>query len=239
MAAAANAFALPYVIRARSRSSKQLWAKLAHPAITQGLQGILAVIMATLYTTYIAPGVPRDCGLAKKWQRLFQVKDAQSVKAIQDAFECCGFRSVKDMAWPFLPTEVTCAQRFDRQLPCEVPWTSAMQTSAGVELGIVVVVAVLQIASLVFPQQFAGRFQESSWRRFFGGRRPHSSDYGPSSSRPLITNGDTPAEEVDEEVGSESQTNGYRYGTLDERNGDGPRIEPSGLRQDGSEWRDE
>lgn len=96
-----------------------------------------------------------------------------------------------------------------------------------------------QIASLIFPQQFAGRFQESSWRRFFGGRRPHSSDYGPSSSRPLITNGDTPAEEVDEEVGNAAQTNGHRYGALEERNGDGPRIEPSGLRQDGSEWRDE
>lgn len=146
MAAAANALALPYVIRAGSPSPNRLWAKLAHPAITQGLQGILAVVMATFYTTYIAPGVPRDCGLSSKWQRLFQVKDAQSIKAIQDAFECCGFRSVKDMAWPFLPTEVTCAQRFDRELPCQGPWTSALQTSAGVELGIVVVVAVLQVS---------------------------------------------------------------------------------------------
>lgn len=96
-----------------------------------------------------------------------------------------------------------------------------------------------QIASLVFPQQFAARFQESSWRRFFGGRRPRGSDFGPSPSRPLITDHDGSTERVDEEVGNAGQTNGYHYGALDERNGDGPRIEPSSLRQDGSEWRDE
>lgn len=96
-----------------------------------------------------------------------------------------------------------------------------------------------QIASLVFPQQFAARFDESSWRRFFGGRRQHGSDLGPSPSRPLITSGEASAGEVDEEVGGAVQTNGYHYGALDERNGDGPRIEPSSLRQDRNEWRDE
>lgn len=96
-----------------------------------------------------------------------------------------------------------------------------------------------QIASLVFPQQFAARFDESSWRRFFGGRRSHGSATGPSPNRPLITGGEASAEEADEEVGHAGQTNGYHYGALDERNGDGPRIEPSSLRQDGNEWRDE
>ena len=145
--AAANATALPYLLREKARSPRRLLVRLAHPAITQGLQGVLIVVLATLYTTYMAPGVSRDCGLSTIWQRLFRSKDAQSVKAIQDAFECCGFRSVKDMAWPFPPVDVACAQRFDRALPCLGPWTSALQRSAGVELGVVVVVAILQVSN--------------------------------------------------------------------------------------------
>ncbi|KAH8778639.1 tetraspanin [Diaporthe sp. PMI_573] len=237
--AAANATALPYLLREKARSPARLLVKLAHPAVAQGIQGILIVVLATLYTTYMVPGASRDCSLSTIWSRLFRAKDAQSVKAIQDAFECCGFRSVKDMAWPFPPVDVACAQRFDRALPCWGPWTSALQRSAGVELGVVVIVAILQIVSLVFPQQFAARFHESSWRRFFGGRRRHGSDFGPSPSRPLITDRDVSAEEAGEEVGSAGQTNGYHYGALDERTGDGPRIQPSSLRQEGNEWRDE
>ncbi|KAG6359999.1 hypothetical protein INS49_011055 [Diaporthe citri] len=237
--AAANATALPYLLREKARSPRRLLVKLAHPAVSQGLQGIITVVLATLYTTYIVPGATRDCGLSSVWEHLFRTKDAQSVKAIQDAFECCGFRSVKDMAWPFTPVDIACAQRFDRTLPCRGPWTSALQRSAGVEFGVIIIVAILQIASLVFPQHFAARFDESSWRRFFGGRRSHGSATGPSPSRPLITGGEASAEEADEEVGHAGQTNGYHYGALDERNGDGPRIEPSSLRQDGNEWRDE
>jgi hypothetical protein len=258
--AAANATALPYLLREKARSPARLLVKLAHPAVAQGIQRILIVVLATLYTTYMVPGASRDCSLSTIWSRLFRAKDAQSVKAIQDAFECCGFRSVKDMAWPFPPVDVACAQRFDRALPCRGPWSSALQRSAGVELGVVVIVAILQvckrptrtrettmcanafvtqIVSLVFPQQFAARFHESSWRRFFGGRRRHGSDFGPSPSRPLITDRDVSAEEAGEEVGSAGQTNGYHYGALDERTGDGPRIQPSSLRQEGNEWRDE
>ncbi|KAK7724310.1 hypothetical protein SLS64_000644 [Diaporthe eres] len=143
--AAANATALPYLLREKARSPRRLLVRLAHPAVTQGLQGIIIVVLATLYTTYVVPGATRDCGLSSIWVRLFRTKDAQSVKAIQDAFECCGFRSVKDMAWPFPPVDIACAQRFDRALPCRGPWTSALQRSAGVELGVIVVVAILQV----------------------------------------------------------------------------------------------
>lgn len=97
----------------------------------------------------------------------------------------------------------------------------------------------MQIVSLVFPAQFATRFHESSWRRVFGGRRQEGFDFSPSANRPLITDRDVSAEEAGDEVGVAGQTNGHHYGALDERNGGGPRIEPSGLRQEGNEWRDE
>lgn len=89
---------------------------------------------------------PRACELSTLWQRLFRGKDAKTIRAIQDALECCGFRSVKDMAWPFPPADVaTCATRFDRSLPCQGPWAGALQRSAGVEFGIVVAVGLIQV----------------------------------------------------------------------------------------------
>lgn len=144
--AAANATALPYLLREKARSPRRLPVTLlAHPAVTQGIQGILIAAFATLYTTYMVPGATRDCSLSTIWLRLFRAKDAQSIKVVQDAFECCGFRSVRDMAWPFAPVDVECAQRFDRALSCQGPWTSALQRSAGVELGVVIIVAILQV----------------------------------------------------------------------------------------------
>ena len=32
---------------------------------------------------------------------MFHAKDAQGIRAIQEALKCCGFGSTKDMAWPF------------------------------------------------------------------------------------------------------------------------------------------
>lgn len=32
---------------------------------------------------------------------MFVAKDAQGIRAIQEALGCCGFASTRDMAWPF------------------------------------------------------------------------------------------------------------------------------------------
>jgi hypothetical protein len=93
--------------------------------------------------------------------------------------------------------------------------------------------------SLVFPQQFATQVRQSSWRRFFGGRRRHGSNFGYSPSQPLITDRDVSTEEAGEGVGGATQTNGHHYGTLGELNGDGPRSPASSLHQEGNDWQDE
>ncbi|KAK7748101.1 hypothetical protein SLS53_001353 [Cytospora paraplurivora] len=142
--AAANAFALPYLTRKFSHPPRSLL-NPTHPAITQILQGILTTVFATIYASHIVPGASRDCELSTLWQRLFRSKNAQSIRAIQDALECCGFRSVKDMAWPFPPATVPCETRFDRTLACHGPWTVALQRSSGVQLGVMVAVGLLQV----------------------------------------------------------------------------------------------
>ena len=32
---------------------------------------------------------------------MYHAKDSQGIRAIQEALQCCGFGSTKDMAWPF------------------------------------------------------------------------------------------------------------------------------------------
>lgn len=120
--------------------------KYIHPSILQILQGILTTALATLYATDLAPSDTRSCELSTRWQRLFRAKDADTIRTIQDALQCCGFRTVKDMAWPFEPKDVQCRVRFDRGLACQGPWTAALQRVAGVELGLVLAVAVLQVS---------------------------------------------------------------------------------------------
>lgn len=142
--AAANAFALPYLTRSSMHTPKSLL-NPTHPAIPQVLQGILTTVLATLYATYIVPGDAQTCELSTLWQRLFRGKNDQAIRAVQDTFECCGFRSVKDMAWPFPPAAVPCTTRFDRDLACHGPWTSALQRNSGVQFGVVVVVGLLQV----------------------------------------------------------------------------------------------
>ena len=55
-------------------------------------------MLATLAGTHLRAS---DCGLREKWQGMFHAKDAQGIRAIQEALKCCGFGSTKDMAWPF------------------------------------------------------------------------------------------------------------------------------------------
>ncbi|ROW06389.1 hypothetical protein VMCG_04283 [Cytospora schulzeri] len=103
--AAANAITLPYLTRKSLNSAKSLL-NPTHPAVIQILQGIITTVFGTLYATYIVPGDSRVCELSTLWQRLFRGKNDKTIRAIQDAFECCGFRSIKDMAWPFPPTDI-------------------------------------------------------------------------------------------------------------------------------------
>lgn len=115
------------------------------PVVLHLLQGIITTILATLYAQDLVPSAVRDCELSTRWQALFRSKDEQGIRLIQDAFQCCGFRSVRDMAWPFPPAAVQCAARFDRTMACQGPWTAALRRGAGVELGLVLAVGLLQV----------------------------------------------------------------------------------------------
>ena len=41
------------------------------------------------------------CPLEQEWKGMFKRHDAEGIRAIQDALNCCGFKSVVDMPYPF------------------------------------------------------------------------------------------------------------------------------------------
>ncbi|KAK5175065.1 uncharacterized protein LTR77_000202 [Saxophila tyrrhenica] len=83
-------------------------------------------VLATLAGTHISPPGSLDCALRETWEKLFRKKDAACVRRIQDAFQCCGYASVKDMAWPFVDAghdANACVVRYEeRGRSCADPW---------------------------------------------------------------------------------------------------------------------
>ena len=93
-----------------------------------GVLLVFETVLATLAGTHLAPGTSGGgwkCGLEAVWQRLYSQKDERRVRAIQDAFECCGLNSVRDRAFPFPGNghgADACMVRFERAQRCLEPW---------------------------------------------------------------------------------------------------------------------
>lgn len=84
------------------RANKKEQDQLTLPLIAViGFQLIYETIVATLALTYMIPPQSLSCGLEDTWRKLFSSKDERAIRAVQDAFNCCGLRSINDRAWPF------------------------------------------------------------------------------------------------------------------------------------------
>ncbi|OTA36534.1 hypothetical protein BTJ68_03704 [Hortaea werneckii EXF-2000] len=114
---------------------------------------IYETVVATLAGVYVSPFGGMQCALKDRWAALRSAKDADSIRKIQDAFNCCGLMSTKDMAWPFPekahPEADRCVVRFDRSQACIEPWRAEEQRVA-VMLMIVPIAVFLWKASSPF-----------------------------------------------------------------------------------------
>lgn len=113
----------------------------------QALQAIVTTVLATLFFSNVVPSPIRKCILGTTWQRLFSAHDAESIRRIQDALNCCGFNTVRDRAWPFQghePPERQCAEIYERTTPCSEPWGMALQRNSGLEFGVLLGVGLSQ-----------------------------------------------------------------------------------------------
>lgn len=226
-----------------------------NPVVLQVLQGVIITVLATIYGSHVLPSASRECELSTRWQQLFGAKDERAIRAIQEAFQCCGFRTVKDMAWPFPPTAVQCSSKFDRSLACQVPWTNALQRSAAVNFGAMVAVAVMQVSEktcpcvltqwsalnteiqiiiIILARRYGGKTSSSSWTRLWW---PQQDGSERTTSRPLLTRQEAQVEEVDEEVGPGGPDD-PRYGTLETNSGPDPTNLPSEMQSPQNERRE-
>lgn len=141
-----NTLFFPLSINPRAKRRKPLTLSAVAAQIVQAL---LTVVLGTLLATNL-PASPGTCLLGERWQTLYSTHDAGAIRAIQDELGCCGLNSLVDRAWPF-PTggrPSTCAAAFGRTEACTRPWGRRMRAAAGVDVGGVLVVLILQVSGL-------------------------------------------------------------------------------------------
>jgi len=132
------------------RSSKKENYHLTIPLIVViGFQLVYETIVATLAMTYVLPPSSLGCGLDQRWQFLFSNKNANAIRAIQDSFDCCGFRTVVDRAFPFSGGRSECAAVYGRNKSCFAEWRKAEQTNAGMFVIVALVVFLIKVVSII------------------------------------------------------------------------------------------
>ncbi|POR32420.1 Uncharacterized protein TPAR_07374 [Tolypocladium paradoxum] len=154
--AAINAVLSPRLLRSTSSTTSRRVLTIT----LQALQAIVTTVVGTLLFSHMLPSAARRCLLETTWQRLFSAHDANSIRRIQDTFNCCGFNTVRDRPWPF-PSQQTsrgCPETYGRDTACAGPWQMTLQRNSGLEFGVVLAVGFFQVASLFM----AGNFNPSN-----------------------------------------------------------------------------
>jgi hypothetical protein len=129
------------------------------PEALQVLQTILTTILGTTFHSDNTSASTQHCLLSTHWQQLWTSHNSAAIRRIQDTWDCCGFNSVKDRAWPFPRkgnSQPNCAAQWGRTTACGQPWAEAMKQAAGLEFGIVVAVGLLQVSFTPPPFHLSG-----------------------------------------------------------------------------------
>jgi hypothetical protein len=102
---------------------------------------ILGTMIATQAGTFIMPIGSLACGLDTRWQTLFSSKNADAIRRVQDALNCCGLHSTVDRAWPFAGGKkkvglTACIEAFNRTESCFVGWREEERRIAAIIMAI-------------------------------------------------------------------------------------------------------
>jgi len=241
---ALNTFYYPRLLSAAENSELPLQKLL--PNIFQTLQAIVTTVLATLLLQDTTPGTALSCSLSTKWQQLFASHNEEAIKRIQDVFDCCGFNSIKDRAWPFSKDVLQCAKTFERTKPCATPWKATMQRNSGMELGVVIAVALLQVkippllppgytdipqVAVVLVMRGNGAWRQAWWNR--GWKRASNVRNSPRH-RPLLEGPENDDEDIEEAEPSTRAPRQVGYDTVG--NGSGLRVEPASIQVERNAW---
>ncbi|KAI2620831.1 hypothetical protein GGS21DRAFT_494799 [Xylaria nigripes] len=178
------------------------------------LHGGLALIIATLAAQGFSSNRIIDCGLYGNWQELWHTHNGRAIERIQNAFDCCGFRSIRDRGWP--PQH--CPDIYNRYSSCETPWRASMLRTSGLQFGIAVLVGLIQLAHLAYLNQRSARANRAQDFK----RLPRHAGTGESDR--LIENGIEPYEDNEEATDSADRNNSRP--SLPAAENAAPRVEP-------------
>ncbi|KAL8760596.1 MAG: hypothetical protein Q9184_003228 [Pyrenodesmia sp. 2 TL-2023] len=112
---------------------------------------IYETVLATLSITQLVPSDALTCQLSERWLGLWKAHDGNAIRRIQDAHQCCGFRTVKNMAWPFDGDQGagTCRTMYGRDRSCLGAWRRDQQVFAGLVLLVAVGTFAVKIVVLL------------------------------------------------------------------------------------------
>ncbi|KAG5983445.1 hypothetical protein E4U55_008155 [Claviceps digitariae] len=149
-----NAYIYPNLLRSsHSLTTGSLASRLA-PLVLQVLQAVATAILATLLLEGVLPSPLLDFLVEYEWDELYRGHDASHVLSIQNTYDCCGLNAVDDRAYPFLSVPGgTCAEVHGRTRSCREPWQTALRYCSGLDFGVVVVVALVQITGLFIMRE--------------------------------------------------------------------------------------
>ncbi|KAL4921507.1 hypothetical protein BDW62DRAFT_198075 [Aspergillus aurantiobrunneus] len=146
--------------------------------LLDSIHTILLATLATLALAYLFPDSILSCHLENQWQAFFQAKNAHVIRAIQDQFQCCGFRSIRDRAYPFKDRthgDDACEVQYGYRQSCLGPWRGEQQGASWM-------VFVAVVGALLVKAGFAQlSSRRASWMssRFLGNRRTAQLISGP------------------------------------------------------------
>ncbi|KAK2734507.1 hypothetical protein FQN57_001671 [Myotisia sp. PD_48] len=120
------------MLQRSSQNTPRVWLRRATVALNEIIVPLQAFI-AIIALTYLPSGQLLSCRLGGQWQTYFQTKNSRAIRAIQDALQCCGFRSTRDRAWPFKDAthdDGACVARFGYQRSCMDSWEASQKQVA-------------------------------------------------------------------------------------------------------------
>lgn len=217
------------------RSSKNERHQLAVPLIgVFGFQLICDTVVTTLALTYMLPPASLPCGLEIRWQKLYSNNNESAIKAIQDAFNCCGFHSPKDRAWPFGQPS-SCGEIFGRNKSCLGEWRKAEQINAGLIVFVALLGFAIKALSII-PLLTSSSWIQGLTHPFQHRSRDHEDvlEQGHQAvTTRLIDEGNMGEQYRDEPGNPRLPINAPNENGQNEE----PGVEPSELLDHGNEWR--
>ncbi|KAF2228200.1 hypothetical protein BDZ85DRAFT_229217 [Elsinoe ampelina] len=139
----------------RSEATSTIPPILLPSTLTVALLLTYETVIATLAGTRITPIDGLGCNLQEKWTDMWRGKE-EGVRRIQDAFRCCGFRTGRDMAWPFPDAQHgadACVVRYgaERASGCLEGWRGEERKVAGMMLFVALGVFVWMVSGPSIP----------------------------------------------------------------------------------------